>query len=165
MTAVTVALGRRSFLTRSYNTGVSDVSRKLQEIIDGTVIDLRKSVTWNRVGNAIASLSEAFEECSEPNWDGYNAVPITAAAYEEAKAFLNALPPGIPVPEIVPEPDGGIGFEWDSGPSRTFAASVSGKGLIVYAGLLGKGTKAHGTETFDDAVPANIIEFVKRLHP
>ncbi len=164
MTVATTALSAQNFWVRSYNTGTSDTARNLQKIFEETVSDLRRSVTWNRIGDAMTALMEAFEECSEPNWDGYGATPILAAAYEEARTFLNALPAQIPVPEIVPEPDGSIGFEWNNGPNRIFVASVNGIGLILYAGILGKCNKTHGTEVFDDFIPANIVESVKRVY-
>lgn len=119
---------------------------------------------WCRVPNAIQSLNEAYAECSENNWDGYGSLPITAGAYEEALSLLKALPYDLPMPEIVPEPDGSIGLEWQHGPDRIFAVSVNGKGVIVYAGLIGKGVKAHGTEVFNDSLPEGVVGSIKRVY-
>jgi hypothetical protein len=133
-------------------------------MVDMEVQDLRQADTWNRMGDAIASMKELYEEYSVDNWDGYMGEAVTAGAYEEALNILNALPPHLPIPEFVAEPDGSIGLEWSNGPDRIFAASVSGKGLIVYAGILGRGNKAHGTEVFDDSLPESISGKIKRIY-
>lgn len=152
-----------TYLTRSNSASASPAAERLRKFIGESFSDLRKANTWNRAREAYVALREAYEDCSAPNWDGYGAEPLHAAAYEEAIAFLNALPTRIPVPEIAPEPDGSIGFEWRNGPHRIFAISVSGKGSIVYAGILGKGSKAHGTELFDGTLPEVVLTAVRRI--
>ncbi len=97
------------------------------------------------------------------NWDGYGAKAVTAGAFEESFALLNALPSYIPLPELEPEPDGSIGLEWENGPNRVFTLSVNGKGVIVYAGMFGKGSKAHGTEVFNDSLPEELVVHVQRI--
>lgn len=163
MTTATTYL-HSSFWTRSHNSGASDTAQCLQRFFRDTVQALRIADTWNRIGDANLLLDEAYQECSTDNWDGYGAQPITASTYTEALAFLNALPTNIPIPEVIPEPDGSVGFEWENGPNRIFSASLNGKGTITYAGLIGKGVKAHGTEIFDDAIPQNIIAAIKRIY-
>ncbi len=98
------------------------------------------------------------------NWDGYGALPISAISYGDAASFLNALPTQLPVPEITPEIDGTIGLDWENGNFNTFTVILSGKGSIVYAGILGKGNTSHGTEIFDDSIPENIISIIKRIY-
>ncbi len=162
MTTATAYI-QSNFWTRSQSSAASETAQCLQRFLKTTVDELRNADTWNRLGEAIANLKETFQDCSSVNWDGYGAQPVSASAYTEALAFLNALPPHIPIPEVVPEPDGSIGFEWENGANRVFTASLSGKGSIVYAGLIGKGTKTHGTETFDDAIPPSTIQTIQRL--
>ena len=77
----------------------------------------------------------AYEECCEENWDGYGALAVSPVVLFEAIRFICALPQRLPTPEVVPEPTGDIGFEWNYGKNRTFVASVSGTKLINYAGL------------------------------
>lgn len=114
---------------------------------------------------ALQSLNEVFEECSEEGWDGYDALPITEDAYIEAIRFIESLPltSFIPMPEIVPEPSGEIGLEWYRGKRQVFVASVRGRNEIVYAGLFGV-NKPHGTEYFGDTLPSVILENLKRLY-
>lgn len=164
MTAASPTLNSPSFWSRTGTTGTSDASKFLQEILNSNIKALRRAETWNTKGNIITELIDVFNNHSTPNWDGYGAEPIFAIAYDDAVAFINALPTSIPLPEILPEPDGSIGLEWDNGANKTFTVLLNGKGLITYAGILGKCNKAHGTETFDDTIPENITRYLKRIY-
>lgn len=164
MTAIAIR-DRSSFLARTYNTGSSEASQRLQKLYEDTVVSLRKSVTWNYLAHARDALRETYQECYEQNWDGYGARPIPQATYDEAVRFLNAFPSWLPAPEVVPEPNGDIGFEWNFGKNRVFSASVSGTNRITYAGLLGTGNKAHGTEVFDGSIPQTLVEHISRICP
>jgi len=164
MTAIAIH-DRPTSLTRSFSTGSSEASQNLQKLYEDTVVSLRKSVTWNYLGGVIVILKETYQECSEDGWDGYGALSITQETYDEAVRFLNALPSWLPTPEIVPEPNGDIGFEWTFGKNRTLVASVDGTNRITYAGLLGTGNKSHGTEVFDGSIPQTIISHISRICP
>ena len=164
MTAVAIH-DRSHFFSHSYSTGSSDASQKLQKLYEDAVVSLRKSVTWDYLGDSFDALISTYQECSEQNWDGYDALPVSQATYDEAVRFLNALPSWMPTPKIVPEPSGDIGFEWNFGKNRVLAASVSGTNRITYAGLLGTGNKAHGTEVFDGSIPQTLVDHITRIYP
>ncbi len=116
------------------------------------------------ITEALQSLNEIFEDCSEEGWDGYDALPITEEAYFEAIKLIKSLPvTAFPMPEVVPESNGEIGFEWYRENRLVFVASVSGKSEIVYAGMFGA-NKTHGTEYFGDLLPTEILEKLKRLY-
>lgn len=123
------------------------------------------SATFDKNNEIQQELDELFKECSEKDWDGYEANPITKDAYFEAKRFIKSLLsiPSFPFPEIVPEPTGEIGFEWYKGKQQVFIVSVSGKNELVYAGLFGP-NKVHGTEYFGDSLPSIVITNLKRLY-
>ncbi|MCU7904396.1 MAG: hypothetical protein KZQ76_00840 [Candidatus Thiodiazotropha sp. (ex Epidulcina cf. delphinae)] len=164
MTAVAIH-DRFTFPVHAYSTGSSEASLKLQKLYEDSLIRLRKSVTWGYLGDTLDELRETYQECYEDNWDGYGALPVSQATYDEAVRFLNALPSWLPVPGIVPEPSGDIGFEWNYGKNRVLAASVNGTNRITYAGLLGTGNKAHGTEVFDGSIPQALIDHISRICP
>jgi len=135
----------------------------LWKFYDKEIIEWRKAETLGRLNDILQSLDELCKECSEEGWDGYNAIPVAEDTCDEAKRFIKSLPINFPMPEIVPEPNGGIGLEWSKGNRQVFVASVSGKSQIVYAGLFGI-NKTHGTEYFGDSLPSTIIENLRRLY-
>jgi len=111
----------------------------------------------------INDIREVYYEASKEDWDGYDAEPISEETLIEAKKFARMLPPSLPLPEIVPEPDGSIGFEWYRQKGYVFVVSVAGNNVITYAGLFGKNREIHGKDEFDSAVPKIIINLVKQL--
>ena len=106
---------------------------------------------------------EVYKSLSEENWDYYGSSPISRAAYFEAIKVAEILPKNIPRPEIIPEPNGNIAFEWYRGKRYVFIISVSGNNLINYAGLFGSVNKTYGTEYFDKEIPLNIIKMIEHL--
>jgi hypothetical protein len=43
-------------------------------------------------GKVFVELLKTFEECREPNWDGYGAQSVREETYHLAHQFLTALP-------------------------------------------------------------------------
>lgn len=162
MSAIAVP-DRTDFLAGFSNTGSSQASQDIQHKMVEAMSNLRRAVIWSHADDAVTSLEEVFGECSVDGWDGYDSLRIDQATYNEAYKFINALPSWLPLPEIVPEPDGDIGFEWCYGKNKMFAVSVEGKGQLNYAGILGLGNKAHGTEIFDGSIPESIIGYISRI--
>ncbi|HLA37129.1 MAG TPA: hypothetical protein VJZ02_01540 [Candidatus Brocadiales bacterium] len=111
----------------------------------------------------LAALEGVFKDCSEPNWDGYNALPISYEAYRKAEKLLTLLPISLPMPEIGPEPTGEIGLEWYTEKQFVFAISVGGNNIITYAGIFGEGNTTHGTEVFTESIPSTILRNIRRL--
>ena len=50
----------------------------------------------------------------ETDWDGYGAPPIAAEALEKARVLWSRLSKILPQPDVVPNPNGTISFEWES---------------------------------------------------
>jgi hypothetical protein len=115
------------------------------------------------VQTMLEQLNQVYQGCSEKNWDGYDALPISEKAYFEATKLIMLLPAHIYKPEIIPEPTGEIALEWYLGKNFIFVISVSGNNLITYAGLFGSTSKTHGTEFFGTKLPKTIIENIQRL--
>jgi hypothetical protein len=107
-------------------------------------------------------LLKTFEECREPNWDGYGAQAVREATYHLAHQFLAALPLSTPVPSIGAEPDGQITVEWYRSPQRTLSVSVSPEGDLHYAALLGA-ERICGTETFRARIPKVVADLIGRI--
>jgi hypothetical protein len=102
-------------------------------------------------------------DASLDGWDGYGATAVSPATYGNALAFLEALPTTTPVPDVVPELDGEIAFEWDYGPRRILSVSVGPNGVLSYAALYGHTSRMHGTEKLIDRLPTVIAMCLNRL--
>lgn len=135
--------------------------KETDSITDTTKLNLEGTIDWT--DSALKNLDEVYDECSAENWDGYDAQPISREAYFEASKLLRILPNSFPMPDILPEPGGGIGLEWYKNKGFSFVVSVSGKNIITYVGLFGKNNEAYGTEDFTDSVLKVILNSLKRL--
>ena len=107
-------------------------------------------------------LLKTFEECREPDWDGYGAQSVREETYHLAPQFLTALPRSTWAPSIGAEPDGQITVEWYRSPERTLSVSISPDGELHYAALLGS-AKTYGTEPFIGAVPKVVADLIHRV--
>ena len=109
-------------------------------------------------------LDKVFEECSSQNWNGEDAPAISQDAYIEALRFIKNLPTYVdfPLPEIVPDNDGEISFEWYKDTRDVFVVSISGKNRIAYAGIFGT-NDIHGTEFWGESIPPIVLTNLQRL--
>ena len=107
-------------------------------------------------------LLKTFEECCEPNWDGYGAQAVREETYHLAHQFLAALPLSTPLPSIGAEPDGQITVEWYRSPQWTMSVSISPDGDLHYAALLGA-ERICGTETFRAKMPRVLSDLIARI--
>jgi hypothetical protein len=59
---------------------------------------------------------EAIEQASfaEPNWDGFGALPISGETKQNAKGAIERIISVAPTPEINPNPNGTLSFQWGS---------------------------------------------------
>ena len=103
------------------------------------------------------SLTNAFHDCSEPDWDGYGAAPANGLSMLWAKKVLAAFPSSLGVPEIAFEPDGDAGLEWWKGPNRVLSVSIGRNGELRYAARV-NAVRVIGTEMFADGLPKRLVE-------
>lgn len=89
--------------------------------------------------------------------------PVSEATRREAIGFVRKLPPTLPIPEVVVEPDGDVALEWFVRNYVSFLVGFSGKGIITYSGLFGRGRKTYGTEFISEAIPSSIVENIRRV--
>lgn len=59
---------------------------------------------------------ETIEACARmpENWDGYGALRIRAETAQNALDVLEVLPDEVPTPDVTPNPNGTLSFEWES---------------------------------------------------
>ena len=109
-----------------------------------------------------AALDEAFEDCSEADWDGYGAAAANELSTQWARKVLAVLPTRLGVPEIAFEPDGDAGLEWWRGADRVLTVSVGRNGELRYAARL-NAARIIGTGMFADGLPKRLSETALKL--
>ena len=75
-------------------------------------------------------LDSIFAECSAPNWDGYDGEPISLKTLKNAYMLMESLPDWAIIPNVMPEPDGCIAFEWEDGRGNWIIVSVGPKEIL-----------------------------------
>lgn len=136
--------------------GVSDESQQIAKYINKIFNDELKTMSLGWRNSLIQDLEEIQDECSEKNWDGYQADPISPLTIAAGKEFLRLLPDHIAKPEIVPETEGEIGFLWKKGREITFLLSVNSK-TIFFVEKVGS-YKSHGEMKLQSSLPDKIKE-------
>jgi len=108
-------------------------------------------------------LAEVWEECGEPNWDGYGAIPVSSDSYQNAQRLLLALPLGAKLPSVGAVPNGNITLEWHHSRRRSLTVAVGPDGDLNYAALIGS-RQACGKEPFFDEAPTAILDLIAQIY-
>lgn len=111
---------------------------------------------------AINELVATWEECKVSNWDGYGALPVEPETFNNAYAFIQALPLGFPLPSIGAEPDGQLELEWYRDPHWTISVSISPERILYYAALLGN-SDPRGSEPFFGEIPKRLLQLIQEV--
>lgn len=141
--------------------GVSDAARALENANRANYDHLSESATFSKQP-AYDELGEVWEDCRDPNWDCYDAVPVEQDTLRNAYIFIEALPLGTPLPSIGAEPDGHITLEWYRNPRWTLSVSVSPEGTLYYSALLGA-EDPRGSCPFFGEIPESILYWIRRV--
>jgi hypothetical protein len=83
--------------------------------------------------------------------------PINNDTVRAALQFAALLPRSLPLPEVAPDPDGEISFDWIGQADRMFSVSIGASGSMAYAGRFGERSKTHGIEQLSDSLPQEIL--------
>ena len=110
-----------------------------------------------------SDLFELIQECGEPDWDGYDAAPVSRDSILAARKFLLSLPLGTKLPAVGLLPSGNVTLEWYHSRRRSLTISFSPDSDIHYAALLGAGRQS-GTEPFYGEVPSTILNLLERIY-
>lgn len=146
------------------STAYGPTSHQLTAFLEGEAQSIfQLSISLRAKFEKLSELMEMCTSCSGTNWDGESAKEIPQAAYFEAARFVRLLPTILPLPEIVPEPNGQIAFEWHVKRDYMFVVALGGTQTLTFAGLFGADSSVHGTEPFSDSIPASIVGNLHRL--
>src|SRR5439155_24277094 len=148
---------RTSSRTQGFNVEAKVGAQAAQE-------ERRRLVRTNALGNEAVfdELGTVWEDCREPNWDGYQAVPVDQDTLRNAYVLLESLPLGFPPPSIGAEPDGDLTLEWHRSPRHTLSVSITPIGDLHFAALLGP-NRNYGTEAFFGDVPERILNLIQQV--
>jgi hypothetical protein len=113
-----------------------------------------------KVESLVAEIEQILDESSRGTHGDW--VPVDIETARAAVKFAYLLPWSLPAPEIAPEADGEISFDWLGSSGKIFSVSVSKTGLIAYAGRFGEMSKVHGTEQLSEVCPNEIIRGIAR---
>ena len=156
MTAVAESVN--SILAYQGSNAVGPESQGLRVLLETVQRHLLEPISRNWLEALSEEVLEVCKGCTRPDWDGYGAKAISSVAVGNALKFLALLPLSTPEPEVTPEVDGTIGFEWyASDDDRVFSLDVSSDGLLTYAGFFGEQAKTRGTEVLGTSVPQSIV--------
>ena len=143
--------------------GASSAARYVEEQIAGQNQFLRKSSAFGVEHLIREELAEVWDECSEPDWDGYDALPVSFEAVLNAKRLLQTLPLGARLPSIGAVPSGNVSLEWHHSRRRSLTVTVTPEGELHYAALLGP-ERTCGTAVFFDETPRTILDLIARVY-
>ena len=143
-------------------SAVSQTAQNMRSVATSAVDAVERSrALFGEKASVISRIWEISNECGEPGWDGDNAVPISRLAVFNAIAVIRALPSGVPLPEIAPEPDGAVSLDWLRSRQQMFSLSAGENDRIAYAWLDGT-DKGHGVARFDGlCVPQRILDGIR----
>lgn len=145
----------------------SAVSREARTVGDSAsafVASTERSVAlFGAKSHLLNRIYEVAAECSCASWDGEEGAAISPAVVNRAIHFIRVLPEDMTLPEVGPEPDGSISFDWIVGRARVFSVSVGMTNRLAYAWIDGT-DRGHGVSRFyGDTAPVRVLDGVREL--
>jgi hypothetical protein len=110
----------------------------------------------------VQPLRSEIEQILDESAGTIDGTPVDAATATAAIQFAYLLPWSIPMPEVAPDADGEISFDWIGPLGKMFSVSLDRTGRISYAGRFGRRSNIHGTEQLSTACPQEIIRGIRR---
>lgn len=153
-----------------FGLGSPGVSRESDTLREEGFKTLTRELEWSQEGKfsrlkkAENILEDIYNDHSSAGWDGRDALAIPYSAINEAKNLLVQIPEKFPMPEIIPEPTGEVGFEWYINPYKVLVLSLAGDGYIYYSGLFGFKNADHGSKPLAGQLHKKIIFLLEEVY-
>jgi hypothetical protein len=151
---------------RPSGSGISDAAHSLAD----RIFSLEKHQT-NSPSSKIYELVTQKEirrialDCADSNWGGNHEAPISMSALAEAKSFLENLPIRFQKPDVVPEPNGSIAFEWSPKPFRFVILNFSGGGFVSFASAANRENAQSGfSRVVGNEIPKMVMDMLQEIH-
>jgi hypothetical protein len=142
--------------SQTRSSGYGQVARFVADEASGSKRRLMDAI------HAYSELDRVYSECVSRNWDGYDALPVSVDTYALAQQFLDALPPGTPLPSFGALPDGHLTAEWHRAPRWTLSVQIGPDAELNFAVLFGD-RKICGSEPFFGDVPDLIVNLIRQV--
>jgi hypothetical protein len=136
--------------------GFSDAARSIDLAIEKEL----RHYAGPRMEALVAEIDQIMVEAARDTGEGFASVDLETAS--AAMQFAYSLPWSVPTPEVAPDPDGDISFDWLGLCGKMFSVSVSKTGRIAYAGRFGDKSKIHGIDQLSTSCPQEIIRGITR---
>lgn len=161
-----IAINGAGYSNTSYasSIGISVAAEFMKEQVHAIAkIQSRTGYSQVSIVKTLEVLERFKKDYSEPNWGGEDELPIDPLAIDNAKQFLRLLPARFHSPEVIPEADGSVGFEWHFGPFRSLIVSFSNLPRIEYSLLSGRLSSDFGHRPFYGLVPLDIVRYLNNI--
>ena len=106
----------------------------------------------NEKSSPESEIQRVRDKCSQPNWDGCGAAPVSDGSVEKALVLIRTLSMDTLPTGYGADPDGCIALEWHHSTASTLSVSVSSGGTLHWAAIIGP-VKWHGMSLFDGYQP------------
>lgn len=122
-----------------------------------------KTASKSKMKAMLSEIQEILKECKDSNWDGYEAKPISKKSCDLAIDFLSLLPNDLPSPNLVPEPTGLLGLEWESDDEEISLMISFSEESKISIGYYDNNSEEEffGSTPYKKRVPTNLIQFLK----
>lgn len=157
MIACAPALDARPPLIERTETGSSEAASSINKQLKEFVTHY-SGLRLQLLGQEIMSLVQPSAESLRDR----EMVPIDYDTAEAALQFAVLLPKSLPLPEVAPDPDGEISFDWLGKGGKIFSVSIGANGRLSYAGRFGEKSKIHGIEELSHSCPEEILRGIEK---
>ena len=121
-------------LANAVSPWAGEVDRKLADVYSS---EQRSRALGGSRSDAISAVWSVAREASVRDWDGEGAVAVDPLTAGNAVRFIQALPSFVAMPEVSPEPDGGISLDWIESRTRILSISIGRSSALPMAWLDG----------------------------
>ena len=139
-------------IASKYDSGVSDVADRLQQMLKESV----EHYLEPRLDQMASEIAEVYTDNRSA------AFPVGRDTALVACRFASLLPRSVALPEISADPDGEISFDWFGPSGKMFSVSISKSARLSYAGWFREDGRIHGTEKLVDSFPEEILRGLQR---
>ena len=154
MTALVSSAYGFSYPASATTPAVGEVGKRIENLLKTGFSDAKQSLS--------ASVSRVYDEL-QALAHSYGAVKFSEPAKRIAFAFLEALPAGVPAPELGLDDDGEVTFDWAGTNGRMMTLALRDDGRLSYACRISVTDKQNGTKLFINTVPNVVVECIRQV--